>query len=496
MIRRTRKKVDASAADTELLLFDFLEGLEPEKNAVAKPVARAKKTEKLARPTKSKTLQHSEAEAVAEPAVSPKPEVATKPEARAESVSAFTRRVKTLLETGLAAGWVRGEVSNLRVQASGHMYFSLKDAGAQLSAVLFRGDAARQSVRLRAGQQVLVFGRVSVYEARGQYQLVVREVVEDGVGRLQQEFEALKRRLAAEGLFDAERKRMLPVLPRTIGFITSPTGAAVQDFLRILVRRGWRGRVVILPARVQGAEAAGEMVEALRIAERLGIFDLLVIGRGGGSLEDLWAFNEEPLVRAVAACPIPIISAVGHEIDFTLCDFAADLRAETPSGAAEHISSGFVAVEECVRQLGEGLCRAAQRGLEGWQQQVLRMENRLKLLSPAAQIEQYALRLDDCANRLGAALRMGMQEARHRIAAVEGAWARVSPELRIEQWAQQLDGLEKRLLSVSAHSVLQRGFAIVRDEGGQPVTQRAGLAAGQRVEAEFVDGRVPMRVEQ
>jgi len=507
MIRRTRKKADAVVgADSEPLLFDFVAEPQPEKTVVTKSAERAKKTEKPARLAKPEMPQKSEAESVAEPKpeLTQKPELDEKPEARAatgapaqaESVTAFTRRVKTLLETALPVGWVRGEVSNLRVQASGHMYFSLKDAGAQLSAVLFRGDAARQSVRLRDGQQVLVFGRVSVYEARGQYQLVVREVVEDGVGRLQQEFEALKRRLAAEGLFAAERKRALPALPRTIGFITSPTGAAVQDFLRILARRGWRGRVVVLPARVQGAEAAGEMVEALRVAVFLGIFDLLVIGRGGGSLEDLWAFNEEPLVRAVAACPIPIISAVGHEIDFTLCDFAADLRAETPSGAAEHISSGFVAVEERVRQLGEGLCRAAQRGLEGWQQRVLRMENRLKLLSPGAQIEQCVLRLDDYANRLGAALRVSLQEARHRLAATQAAWARVSPELRLEQWAQQLDGLEKRLHSVSAHSVLQRGFAIVRDEAGRPVTQRAGLVGGQRVEAEFADGRVPMQVEQ
>jgi len=497
MTRRTRKRADEDpSAAAQPLLFDFM-GETGGEAAEAREI-KAAPQKNVKPPRLAKSESPAEPAPVAAPPSEPVPQAAApqKPEARAESVTAFTRRVKTLLETGLAAGWVRGEVSNLRVQASGHMYFSLKDAGAQLSAVLFRGDAARQSVRLRDGQQVLVFGRVSVYEARGQYQLVVREVVEDGVGRLQQEFEALKRRLAAEGLFDAERKRALPALPRTIGFITSPSGAAVQDFLRILVRRGWRGRVVVLPARVQGAEAAGEMVEALRVAECLGIFDLLVIGRGGGSLEDLWAFNEEPLVRAVAACPIPVISAVGHEIDFTLCDFAAALRAETPSGAAEHISSGFVAADERVRQLSEGLLRAAQRGLEVWQQQVLRVESRLKLLSPGAQIEQYVLRLDDCANRLGASLRMGMQEARHRLAALEGAWAHVSPEMRLDQWVQQLDGLGKRLHSVSAHSVLQRGFAIVRDEAGQPVTQRAGLAAGQRVEAEFADGRAPMRVEQ
>ena len=256
-------------------------------------------------------------------------------EGRIESVSEFTRRVKTLLERGIAPAWVRGEVSNLRAQASGHLYFSLKDAGAQLSAVLFRGDAARQKVPVRDGLQVIVFGELNVYEVRGQYQLIVRSVVEDGVGRLQREFEALKKRLAGEGLFAPERKRPIPSLPATVGFITSPTGAAVKDFLRILTRRGWRGRVVILPAKVQGAEAAPEMIGMLELAAALGIFDLLVIGRGGGSIEDLWAFNEEALVRAVAACPVPVISAVGHEIDFTLCDFAADVRAETPSAAAD-----------------------------------------------------------------------------------------------------------------------------------------------------------------
>jgi exodeoxyribonuclease VII large subunit len=248
------------------------------------------------------------------------------------------------------------------------VYFSLKDAGAQLSAVMFRGDAARQDVKLRDGVQVLVYGEISVYEARGNYQLIVRAVIEDGVGRLQREFEALKRRLAEEGLFAAENKIAIPPMPRTVGVITSPTGAAVQDFVRILIRRGWRGQVVVLPAKVQGEGAAAELVEMLRVAcdpaECGVVFDLLVIGRGGGSLEDLWAFNEEPLVRAVAACPLPIISAVGHEIDFTLCDFAADVRVETPSAAAELISSGFVSAAERVERAAEDLNHHVGTALE------------------------------------------------------------------------------------------------------------------------------------
>jgi exodeoxyribonuclease VII large subunit len=271
---------------------------------------------------------------------------------RVATVSEFTRRVKGLLESQIPPGWVRGEVSNLRRQSSGHVYFSLKDAGAQLSAVLFRGDAQRQSVELRDGQQVVVFGEISVYEARGNYQLIARVIVDDGVGKLQREFEALKRKLQAEGLFERERKRALPEMPRTVGFITSPTGAAVRDFIQILRRRNWRGRVVVLPAKVQGVGAAEEMVAMLGQAAAMELFDILVIGRGGGSLEDLWAFNEEVLVRAVAASPVPIISAVGHEIDVTLCDFAADVRAETPSAAAELISSRFVACNERLGQAG------------------------------------------------------------------------------------------------------------------------------------------------
>lgn len=414
---------------------------------------------------------------------------------RVESVSDFTRRVKTLLETGLRPGWVRGEVSNLRAQSSGHVYFSLKDAGAQLSAVLFRGDAARQAVKLREGMQVVVYGEVSVYEARGQYQLIVRAVIEDGVGKLQREFEALKQRLAEEGLFAAEKKRAIPELPACVGFITSPTGAAVQDFLRILTRRGWRGRVVVLPAKVQGEGAAAEMVAMLTLAQELGIFDLLVIGRGGGSLEDLWAFNEEPLVRAVAACTVPVISAVGHEIDFTLCDFAADVRAETPSAAAELISSHFVAALERAAQARDGLSSAVERALEQARERTDHARSRLRLLSPAAQIQQGQLRLDDLANRLGGALRTALQLKRERFIAGRTELQRVSPETRVQLESHRLLALWKRLQAASPASVLNRGFVIMRDEQGRPVQKKAAVRAGQQLAAEFKDGSVRVTAE-
>lgn len=412
-----------------------------------------------------------------------------------QSVTEFTRRVKQLLERGLRPCWVRGEVSNLRAQSSGHLYFSLKDAGAQLSAVLFRGNALRQSVRLRDGLQVVVFGEVSVYEPRGAYQLIVREVIEDGVGRLQREFEALKRRLSEEGLFASERKRPLPLMPATVGFITSPTGAAVRDFIRILERRGWRGRLVVLPAKVQGEGAGAEMVEMLRTACGLGLFDLLVIGRGGGSLEDLWAFNEEPLVRAVAASTVPIISAVGHEIDFTLCDFAADVRAETPSGAAELISSRFLEGVQRAARAAEAIEETVMRALSDGRKLTLQAGGRLRLLTPSAQIERGALRIDDLSNRLAAACRHQLLDKRRVLTAQRTLLERRSPEVRVQLASHQLLALWKRLQAASPQSVLNRGFVMMLDAEGKPLPRRGGIAPGQRLSARFADGDLPVRSE-
>jgi exodeoxyribonuclease VII large subunit len=404
--------------------------------------------------------------------------------------------VKAVLEKEIRPGWVRGEVSNMRAQASGHFYFSLKDAGAQVSAVMFRGDASKQTVKLRDGMQVVVYGEISVYEARGNYQLIVRVIIEDGVGRLQREFEALKRKLADEGLFAAENKVAIPAMPQVVGFITSPTGAAVQDFLRILIRRGWCGRVVVLPSKVQGDGAAAEMIEMLAEAERLGIFDLLVIGRGGGSLEDLWAFNEEALVRAIAACTVPIISAVGHEIDFSLCDFAADVRAETPSAAAELISSGFVAALERAARLAEDLEHHVGAALESAGGRLDHARSRLRLLAPSAQIERGFLRLDDMSNRLAAALGKTVQERRQRLSEVRSLLRERSPQRRVETESQRLLALWKRLQAASPASVMNRGFVIMRDADGKPVQKKAAVRKGQRLAAEFADGTVPVKADE
>ncbi|SDS09347.1 exodeoxyribonuclease VII large subunit [Opitutus sp. GAS368] len=423
------------------------------------------------------------------------PELPLEDAGRVASVTEFTRRVKELLEGGLPPCWVRGEVSNLRAQASGHVYFSLKDAGAQLSCVLFRGDAARQSLALRDGLAVLAYGEVSVYEARGQYQLVVRALIDRGAGRLQQELEKLKQRLAAEGVFDPARKQPIPLLPRAVGFITSPTGAAVQDFIRILTRRDWTGRLVVLPARVQGEGAAAELAAMLRTAEALKIFDLLVIGRGGGSIEDLWAFNEEPLVRAVADCGVPIISAVGHEIDTTLCDYAADVRAETPSGAAELISSNYVAATERLQQATAGLVDSLAGAVAQAAEKLDHARSRLRLLAPTAVIEHNHLRLDDLGNRLGSALRASVQLRREALGTARARLATASPEKRVQLESHRLLGLWKRLESASPASVLKRGYAIVRDEAGKPVARAKGLKPGQALVNEFHDGKLRVRVE-
>lgn len=437
---------------------------------------------------------------------------------KVESVTQLTRRIKSILEAEIRGVWVRGEVSNLRRQSSGHCYFSLKDAGSQLSAVLFRGDAMRQSLQLRDGLQVLAYGEISVYEPRGTYQLLVRVVTDDGAGRLQQEFERLKQKLLEEGLFAQEWKRSLPDLPATIGFITSPTGAALQDFLRILKRRNWRGRVIVLPVNVQGRGAAAEMVQMLQRAERMNLFDLLVIGRGGGSLEDLWAFNEEPLVRAVAACKTPIVSAVGHEIDFALTDFAADVRAETPSAAAELVSSAFVRCDERFVFVRQSLDALVTRALLDHKRRVESLENHLRLLSPRQKIEQQYLRLDDLANRMNSHTRDLLGNKRIAVAQARENLGAHAPAARLRLLRQRLDSVGARferasadvlrarkdrveragrsLEALSPRSILHRGFVIVKDHEGRVVRHAAGLEPGTPLVNEFEDGKVQVRVEE
>jgi exodeoxyribonuclease VII large subunit len=450
------------------------------------------------------------------------------------SISEFTSRAKALLEGAFDPVTVRGEVSNLRRQGSGHAYLTLKDAGSQLSAVIFRGDALRIRFPLRDGMQVVATGAVSIYEPRGTYQLIVRTLVEDGEGRLQREFERLRRKLAAEGLFERARKRPLPPLPRVIGIVTSPTGAALQDFLRILGRRGWRGRIVVLPARVQGVEAAGEVAAAIALAANLGILDLLVVARGGGSLEDLWPFNEEGTVRAVAASPVAVISAVGHETDFTLCDFAADIRAETPSAAAELISSGHIAATGRVNAARQWLDGRAARGFEAISRRAAFAGARLDACPPARMAQAQRFRLDDLRNRLRAAPALAAHHHRARLASALARLEVAAPKNRLRLQAARLHALAaalrrppprelarqagrlqaaavalergarlrraentralaalgQRLRAAGVEETLRRGFALVRGHDGHLVGRAADIASQVPVRIRFADGEL------
>ncbi|MGH7267157.1 MAG: exodeoxyribonuclease VII large subunit, partial [Candidatus Rokuibacteriota bacterium] len=324
----------------------------------------------------------------------------TDPGRRVLTVTELTAALKDTLESRFGGLWVEGEISNLRVQASGHVYFTLKDDGAQIRAVLFRSRARRLRFEPGDGLHVLAFANLDVYAPRGEYQLVCEILEPKGLGALQLAFEQLKRRLHAEGLFDPGRKRPLPPFPRRVGLVTSPTGAAVRDFLRVLTRRFAGVHVVVSPVRVQGETAAAEIAQALQELNRLGGFDVLVVARGGGSLEDLWAFNEEVVARAIAASKIPVVSAVGHEIDVTIADFVADLRAPTPSAAAELLVREKAQLVAQVTSLGERLCRGLRRGLSRLAERLAALERRRVLTDPPRPLRDWHRRVDDLALRL------------------------------------------------------------------------------------------------
>lgn len=405
------------------------------------------------------------------------------------SISALTREIKRLLESRFDEVGLRGEISNLRHQASGHVYFSLKDAEATISCVCFRNDAARLGIRLRDGMQVVGFGRLSLYEPHGKYQIILRTIEEDGVGRLQAAFQALKEKLHAEGLFDAARKQALPHLARTIGFVTSPTGAALQDFISILRRRQWGGHLIVIPARVQGAEAAPEIAAAITLANQHRLCELLVVGRGGGSLEDLWPFNEESVVRAIAASTIPVISAVGHEIDFTLSDFAADHRAETPSAAAEWITSNWQDYLKASANLKGRLDKAVRAHLRQAEHLVSLRRANLQRVHPRNRLEQAALRLDDLQGRLNATLGHTLQDRQHRLATAATRFHSLRPEMQLRHLREALRQLSLRLSNNSHQATLRRGYALIRHPDGSLVSSTTAISPAQPFIVELRDGR-------
>jgi exodeoxyribonuclease VII large subunit len=434
------------------------------------------------------------------------------------TVSELTSRIKTRLEEEFPAVWVEGEISNLRMPSSGHAYFTLKDDQAQLRAVLFRGRGRHVHFALEDGLQVLAFGGLDLYAARGEYQLVVELMEPKGLGALQLAFEQLKRRLEAEGLFDAARKRPLPAFPRAIGIVTSPTGAAIRDMLHIIGRRFGGLRIVIAPVRVQGEGAPAEIAGALRDLGEVPHLDVVIVARGGGSIEDLWAFNDERVARAIAASKAPVISAVGHETDFTIADFVADLRAPTPSGAAELVVREKL---EVIRRLAGGyerLAQAVRDQVARGRDRALGLAGRRVLTEPARALRDRHRRLDELGARLRAAGRASHRHAAHRLALVRGALASLHPRARVGRDAAVLaqlrsrlgvagghgvkaarhrfEGAVGRLESLSPLAVLGRGYSLTRLPSGAIVRSAAQTRPGDAVEILLHAGALEARVEQ
>lgn len=437
------------------------------------------------------------------------------------SVTRLTRHIADLLEEGIGSVWVEGEVSNLRIQSSGHIYFTLKDSSSQLSCVLFARTASGIGIRLRDGQQVQLQGKIGVYEPRGQYQLIVRLVQEKGVGLLQARFEELKRRLEAEGLFAAERKRPLPRFPRRIGVVTSPTGAAIRDFLNVLHRRHPGLRVVIHPVRVQGKGAAVEIAAAISDfsvgSEGIGAVDVVVVTRGGGSIEDLWEFNEEVVARAITSCSVPVVSAVGHEIDFTIADFAADFRAPTPSAAAEILAAdGGELLERC-RALALRIGREAVSFRERLVSRTDLAFSSTLFREPARRIAEIGQtldraeddldgvlgnRLEGIRNRLSTSgMQLSSSRPDHRIVVIRQQAAALSDRLKNhlhrlrEREAGRLARVESALSALSPEATLRRGFSITRTADGRVITSAMSLKQGDRLRTQFADGEVEAEVK-
>lgn len=453
-------------------------------------------------------------------------------------VAEITRRIKSTLEQGFGAVWIEGELSNVRRPGSGHLYFTVKDDRAQINAVMFRSDQLGMRFQPRDGMQVLLQGRISVYERSGQYQVIVRSMEQGGQGALQAAFEALKKKLAAEGLFENARKRPLPALPRRVGVVTSATGAAIRDILKVLEQRHPNLHVVIAPARVQGERAAAEIAAQIAALNRMGGFDVLIVGRGGGSLEDLWPFNEEVVARAVAASEVPVISAVGHEIDFTISDFVADVRAATPSHAAELLVTRRDALEErmadgtrrMVSALRQDLLRArgrvdaaarsavlrqpvamVTRRRERLQAIVLRMRGELRetaratrgTLANADLRTRHALQratretrnqLEDAALRMQRELRGSVRDAEQH---VDELWLRAgrSAGRNAERHAQDLRRVVAQLRAMNPLAVLDRGYSVTRNAAGRIVRARGDVRPGERIVTQVGDGAFTSEVQ-
>ena len=385
------------------------------------------------------------------------------------SVSALNGYIKGMMDRDdfLASVAVCGEISNFKRNISGHLYFSLKDEGAAVSAVMFRGAASRLTFIPRDGMKVTLYGRVSLYEKTGQYQVYAEHMVASGEGDLARMFEALKRKLEGEGLFCADRKKPLPAMPKRIGIVTSPTGAAIRDMLNVTGRRYPLADIVIFPAAVQGAEAPAQLRAGIEIFNAMNNVDVIIIGRGGGSIEDLWAFNDEALARAVAASRIPVVSAVGHETDFTLCDFVADRRAPTPSAAAELVVPDVAAIIGGVAYTEKRLLRAVTAKVGREMEDLANIERILTLNSPASKLERARLRVDNLSSRVNNSATAALRDARAGLSEVTA-----------------------KLEGTNPLAVLSRGYSAVENDEGKFVGSVSQLEVGQNINVVMSDGSV------
>jgi exodeoxyribonuclease VII large subunit len=389
------------------------------------------------------------------------------------TVSQLTREIKSLLETRFPPLWIRGEISNLRVQPSGHRYFVLKDSTSQIKSVLFKGDFSHLGYTPEEGDECVAFGNINVYEPRGDYQFRVKHLMQDGTGSLRLQFDRLKEKLLKEGLFDSEQKKELPQFVRKVAVITSVKGAALQDFLSILKRRNWTGEVSIFPSSVQGIKAPKELLHALKSITKVGHFDLVVLARGGGSIEDLWAFNDESLVREVSSCNIPIISAVGHQTDFVLTDFASDFRAETPSAAAEWISSQHTKVKDQINNFYSRLIEIPKFSIAQLKDKLHFLEAQLMNQSPKSKMENYHQYLDEFSQRMNRVIEHSITHNRYKV-----------------------KSLGSRLESNSLKSVLKRGFSYIENSDGNVIDRVGKLKENDIVKINFQDGNKNLKVQK
>jgi exodeoxyribonuclease VII large subunit len=440
------------------------------------------------------------------------------PERRVWTVREIVASVRAAVEREYSDTWIEGEISNFRAPDSGHLYFTLKDGNAQIKVVMFRSSARLLRFRPGDGMQVVLRGRVTVYEDRGELQIAAEHIEPKGAGALQIAFEQLKKKLAAEGLFEAGRKRALPALPARIGLVTSPQAAALRDILQILRRRHHSVNVVIYPAQVQGETAAAEVAAGVRYFSRTGGVEVVIVARGGGSAEDLAAFNDEALARAVAGSAVPVISAVGHETDFTIIDFVADLRAATPSAAAELVIRSRQEVEEQVERLGGRLEKAMRYRLLMGRQQLTEMAQHGAFGRMMELIRRRQQRVDDLAFRLAHAERDVLERKRRKFEALGAtvrhydlrrvlAGMRRELDARSEAMAGatrnlllqrrgRLERLQASLEALSPVAILERGYALVFDAAGNLLKDATQVAAGDPIEARLAKGRVRARVEE